>query len=544
MKTFLRHAVALDLMVIAAGVGYLVPESPTVLFGAFLVAVAIAAWTAGDEIGVAATAYAVVGLALLFPQRVDVASLTAFAATGVVISTMVRVARASALPGAVTIAPPDLSPALAIHLGLPLLIIVMYTDVSDILMRKAPVPSLLQPLILLLTFAVLKWRRELRPQTAALQPVVIALAMYALVVFSTSIWARDARMVDETVSEIVKALFIAVLAASLAPSRTALQRAMTALIAAATVLSATSVVQITTGRFTGAFFGLVTPQVGTMYEHLMGTRAAGPPNSDPNFYARILVIVIPLAVAYALIERTVARRLAYAAAALIITAGTLVTYSRGAMLAMFVMGVLLLIGLRIPVKQMAFVAAAGVIALIVLPSNITRRMLTIETLMPDYAATAVDYDSSVEKRKLLVAASLAMFESHPVAGVGAGNYGRLYPRYANDIGSPWIDYHPPGTKEHPHGLYFEIASETGLLGLITFAAVIVTAFLALRRARRAFEGRGDRELAVVAVTVGVAIASYLVASVFLHETHLRYLALYLGFAIALTRMARGEVFEA
>ncbi|HUR82785.1 MAG TPA: O-antigen ligase family protein, partial [Thermoanaerobaculia bacterium] len=272
----------------------------------------------------------------------------------------------------------------------------------------------------------------------------------------------------------------------------------------------------------------------------IGARAAGPPNSDPNFYARILLIVIPLAVAYAVVERTRARRIAYAIAAVIITAGTLVTYSRGAMLAMFVMTALLLLGLHVRAKHIAYAAAAAVVALLLLPSNIASRLLTIETMMPGYTTTFVDYDSSVEKRKLLLASGLAMFDAHPLTGIGAGNYPRLYLRYANDIGSPWVDYHPAGTQEHPHGLYFAIAAETGLLGLLSFGALAVTALVSLHRSRRAFVSRGDRELAVVTMTVSVAIASYLTASVFLHETHLRYVALYFGFAMALARLARGE----
>lgn len=542
-RALLRHLVALDLMVIAAGVGYLAPDSPAVLFGAFLFAVTVAAIAAGDEIGLAATAYAVVTVAVLFPAQADVPSLTAFAGTGAVISTIVRVieaGRAAARPEEAPRRRAETRPTLALVLGLPLLIVVMYTDVSDILMRKAPVPSLLQPLILLMTFAVLKWRRELRPETAALQPVVFAFAAYGLVVFSTSVWAPDAGLVDHYFAEIVKALFIAVLAASLAPTRGALQRAMTALIVAASVLSATSVVQITTGRFLDAFGGLVTPQVGTMYEHILMPRAAGPPNSDPNFYARILLIVIPLAVAYAAVERQLFRRLFYAGAAALITAGTLVTYSRGAMLTMGVMALLLLIGLRVRPRHIALGGVAGLVALLVLPTNIGRRLLTIETLLPGYTAEQVDYDSSVEKRKLLVAAGLAMFDQNPIGGVGAGHYGRVFPRYANEIGSPWIDYHPPGTKEHPHGLYFEIASETGILGLLTFAAVVVAALVSLERSRRAFRARRDRRMAIVSMAVSVAIFGYLVASIFLHETHLRYLALYLGFAIAVARMARSE----
>jgi len=437
---------------------------------------------------------------------------------------------------------PASRPPLAVAIGLPVLIAVLYLDLSDLLMRKASVPSLLQALILVLALAVWIRRRQLRPDTAALQPVILALCVYGLVVFSTSVWAPDARLVDERVSEIVKAILIAVLAASLLTTRGAFQRAVTALIAAATLVAATSVVQIATGRFHDAFGGLVSPQAGTMFEHRIGLRAAGPPNSDPNFYARILLLVIPLAIAYALAERRAGRRIAYAVAAALITAGTLVTYSRGAMLALGGMALLLWIGLRVRAKYVAL-AAAGAIVLALAPANITQRFLTIETLRPDYAETQVDYDSSVEKRKLLLASGLAMFDAHPLAGVGAGHYGRSYPRFANEIGSSWIDYHRPGTREHPHGFYFELASETGVLGLLSFGAVVAAALLSLARSRRIFIARSDRELVLVTTTVSVAIASYLVASVFLHETHLRYLALFLGFTIALARMARGEVAE-
>lgn len=538
-RAFLRHLLALDLMIVATGVGYLHPESPAVLFGAFLVAVAVAAWMGGDEVGLAATAYAVITLSLFFSNAVDVGSLTAFAATGAVISGIVRVintARMLELPPERVPSVRVERPALALTIGLPLLIVVMYTDISDVLMRRAPVPSLLQPLILLLAITVLRARRELRPLSAALHPVVIAFVVYALVVFSTSIWARDARAVDDTLSEVVKAIFICVLAASLAASWSSVRRAFTALIVTATILAATSVVQITTGRFFDVFLGLVAPQSGKIYGELSMPRAAGPPNSDPNFYGRILLIVIPLAIALAMTEKVAWRRVAYGAAATIITAGTLVTYSRGAMLAVAVMALLLLFALRIEPRRIALAGAAGLIVLLFLPQSIKGRFLTIEMLRPNYDTT-FNYDTSVEKRKLLGAAALAMFDSNPLSGVGAGNYGRHYPRHANEIGSSWIDYHPPGTAQHPHGLFFEIAAETGLLGLIAFCAVVAAALLTLERSRRVLLAEGKRDLAIVAMCVSVAIVSYLVASLFLHESHMRYPALLFGFAIAVRRLS-------
>jgi putative inorganic carbon (HCO3(-)) transporter len=538
-RTLLRHLVALGVMAVATGLGMLAPQSPLILFGLFLGAVVLAVWMGGDQVGLAATACAVVLLSIFFASATSVVSLTAFAAAGAALSAIPRVLEVGRAPSATAEpigAPLPGEPTLGLVFGLPLLIVVMYTDISDALMRRAPVPSLLQPLIVLLAVAVFRARKTLRPATAALHPLVIAFAFYAVVVFATSIWARDVRLVDESVSEIVKALFICVLTASLAARWASLQRAFAALIATATVLAATSIIQITTGRLMNAFLGLVNPQSGTIYASIAMPRAAGPPNSDPNFYARILLIVIPLAVGLAIVHRSRPRRFVYWMAAAVITAGTLVTYSRAAMLTLGVMAALLLVGMRVRPRNIALAGAAALVVLLLMPQTISRRFLTIETLMPDYDTTFV-YDSSVEKRKLLVRSGIAMFEEHPIAGVGGGNYQVHFTRFANEIGSAWIDYHPPGSAEHPHGLYFEIAAETGVIGLIAFGAIVVAALLSLERSRRMLVARGRKDHAILAMTVSIAIVSYLIASVFLHETHLRYPALLFGFAIAVARLS-------
>lgn len=430
-----------------------------------------------------------------------------------------------------------ISLSLATTIGLPLLIVVMYTDVSDFLMRTLPVPSLLQPLIAILAIVVWHWRTRLRPLEAALQPPVVAFVLYGAVVFATSIWASDAGLVDDRVSEIVKATFLCILTASLAISWPALRRGLAALVVSAAVLAAISVVQITTGDHADVLGGFVAPQSGTIYGHIQMPRAAGPPNSDPNFYGRMLLMVLPTAIGLATAARTPARRIGYAAAAALITAGTLLTYSRGAMLSLAGMGLLLVIGLRLPAKRIGLLAAVALAGALLLPGTISRRIMTIETLMPSHDTT-VTYDSAVEKRKLLVRSGIAMFQAHPWTGVGAGHYGRHYTAYANEVGSSWTDYHVPGTIEHPHGLAFEIASETGLPGLVTFGAAVAAVLLSLRRSHRAFLAQDNARMAMITLTVGVSILGYLMASVVLHETHLRYLALYFGFALALGRLSR------
>ncbi len=536
-RTLLRHAVAVDLAVMALGTAWLVPGSPAVLFGAFLAAVAISAWVGGDEVGLAATAYGVIVLSLFFRTAVDVGSLTAFAATGAVVATLARAARTIQRGEIAAAAPPTRLAALPFAVGLPLLVVVLYTDLSDIMMENFPVPSLLQPLILLLAVVVWKYRRALQPSSAAVHPIVIAMLVYALMVFSTSIWAAETYLTDKRFSEVVKALCVIVLTASLAASWKALRRALIALIASAALLSSLSVLQIATGRFGDAFGGLVELKYGTIYGDVSMPRAAGPPVSDPNFYARILLMTIPLSVAMAFIETRPRRRLAYAAAAAITTAATLVTYSRGAMLTLAVMAVLIALVLKVRPRHIALAGVAGLMVLMMLPETITRRLGTIEALLPGKNVGAT-YDSSLAQRELLTMSGVKMFTTHPIFGVGAGHYLWYFPKYSNEVGSSWIDYVEPGLDRYPHSFYVEIACETGLVGLIAFFSAVLAAFLTIYSARLQLKREGHREYATLAAALAVAIAGYLVASVFLHETHLRYLALYFGFAIAIARLAR------
>jgi O-antigen ligase len=537
-RALLRHAVAVDLTVMAIGAAWLMPGSPIVLFGAFLGVVAVSAWVGGDEVGLAATAYGVIALSLFFRASVDVGSLTAFAATGAVVSTLARAAR-TIQRGELTVPAPTRLAALPFAIGLPLLVVVLYTDLSDVMMENFPVPSLLQPLIVLLAIVVWKNRRELQPSSAAVHPIVIAMVVYALVVFSTSIWAKETYLTDKHFSEAVKAVCVVVLAASLAASWSSLRRALDALIASAALLSSLSVLQIATGRFADAFGGLVKLKSGTIYGDVSLPRAAGPPVSDPNFYARILLMTIPLSVSMAFIEKRPRRRLMYAGAAAVTTTATLVTYSRGAMLTLAVMAVMLALVLKVRARHLALAGVAGVLALMILPSAITKRLGTIEALLPD-KNTGAAYDSSIAQRELLTLSGIRMFEAHPFLGVGAGHYAWYFPKFSEEVGSSWIDYVEPGVDRYPHSFYVEIACETGLLGLTPFVLAVLAAFLTLYVARRELLRHGDREHATIAAALAVAIAGYLIASIFLHETHLRYLALYFGFTIAVARMSRSK----
>lgn len=540
-RTLLYHLLALDLVVVALGISYLLPDSPVAMYGAFLLVVIASSWKGGEETGLAATGYSVAAMVIFFPTAVTPTTLMGFAGVGALISTFVRVARrlrAREEGVATPITVPDLT-TVPFAIGLPALAVVMYTDLSDLLMENFRVPSMLQPLILLLAVAAWRARRIVHPVAAMLHPVVILFGLYALAVFATTIFAKDVRLADHRFEEVIKAAIIAVIAASLAATWSSLRRALTVLVVAASSLAFLSVIQIVTGRFYGILGGLLEPETGTIWGELALPRAAGPPVSDPNAYARILLITIPVAVALAVASRTPKLRAFFAAAAMITTAGTLVTYSRGAMLALGAMAVMLFLAMRGNMRQLGAVAVAGVLALLLLPENITRRFITVESLLPGREGF-VAADNALEKRKLLVNAGIAMFDANPIAGVGAGNYSKHFVNFANITGSSFTDYHRPGSVEHAHGLYFEAAAETGLLGLLTITAALIAAVLTSWRAARELLRRGFEGHAAIAAGLGVAVASYMIASVVLHESHLRYIGMFFGFVIAASRLAREE----
>jgi len=561
-RTLLRHALAVDLVIVASGVALLAPDSPVVLFLAFVTAVAISAWFAEEEAGLAATAYSVVALAIFFRETVDPLTLTVFAATGAAVSTFARVARrirrGGVIPSAVegspeagrgsldvarddtALSPPAvLADAAPFMIGLPLLIMILYVDISDVLMERYPVPSLLQPIVALLAFIAFKYREVCRPLTAAVQPPVVLMALYCIVVYASSSWAFDSYGADKWFQEVVKATIICVLAISVTVSWSALRRGLNALIAACAAMSILSVIQVTTGRLLDVFFGIVSLDYGNIYGQYSSGRAAGPPVSDPNFYARILLVAIPLAIGLGIAARG-RTRLAYFAAAAVISAGTLATYSRGAMVTLIAMAGLMAVAMRLPVKTALASGLAVLLLIPLLPMGMRERFLTISSALPGSESNEM-VDTSVAKRKLLMQVSLKMFDEHLVGGVGAGNFASLYDRYAPGIGMAHRDYTEPGSHEFPHGLYWELASENGLLGLLTFCGAAAAALLLVLRARRLLLARGEIGRAAIASGIGIALCGYLIAGVVLHESHVRYYGLYLGLAAGVARLATGVV---
>ncbi|HLY32635.1 MAG TPA: O-antigen ligase family protein, partial [Ktedonobacterales bacterium] len=197
--------------------------------------------------------------------------------------------------------------------------------------------------------------------------------------------------------------------------------------------------------------------------------------SQPNPYGGYLNFALPLALALTLFGRDARERWVAGGASVVLLMAQAFADSRGAELGLAAaLVVIVVVGLR-------YERLAGLIALIgapvvaiawfvhLIPQRIETALLdqarvngTTLSCAPNSGVNDANF-STVERLAHWVA-GIRMFLAHPLLGVGAGNYNAAYAHYTIPC---W-----PEPLGHAHNYYINAAAETGLLGLLTFLALM------------------------------------------------------------------------
>jgi O-antigen ligase len=323
---------------------------------------------------------------------------------------------------------------------------------------------------------------------------------------------------------------VAVLAGMLLRGATDLHRLVWALVGGGALLATLSIFQFATGSFGSTFGGFAQSAVQNIFAGTDDVRISGPVG-DPNFYAQLLVMIIPLAFDRMRDEAAgLLRSIAgYAVVAMSVT--VLLTFSRGGLLALAI--VMAFMAVRHPPRPRT-VAAAGlllVVALPFMPSGYAERL----TSLTEVGEVEAGIDPSLRGRTAEMAAALAMFWDRPLTGVGFGNFAAKYPDYSAELGVDVRD-----TPREAHNLYLETAAETGLVGIAALTALVVASFAALAAGRHRFRRMADLRSDAIGFAVAVSLVGYLVTSVFLHMAFARLAWLVFGIALAFPSVARAE----
>ncbi len=419
--------------------------------------------------------------------------------------------------------------------GLAALALFVALNLSQVLVRHHGFPSLLQCLAFPMALAACVERFHSREESPVPGALSLWLIGYALLVLASSAIARDRALADERTIEVIQGLSIYFLVLGLASSMRRVRVAVSSILVAGVAMGVLGIYQALSGNFEADFGGLARVKHAQIYGDVFEPRIAGP-FGDPNFFAQVLALLVPLALYSAWSERTPRARASFQAAALVLAAASVLTYSRGGALALAVVLLLTLLDRGIRPRT---VFAAGVVAaaaLFLVPGEFTRRLETIRELLPgDH--DELKPDSSFAERKLYIAAAYEMFLDHPVAGVGAGNYTVHYETYATRVGSAARSYEEPPARRYPHSLGLEIAAETGLAGLALFAGAMLSCFVSLERSRDRSRLARDPAGFELARGLQIALAGYFVTALFLHGDFQRPFWFVLGLVAALSSLS-------
>ncbi len=297
--------------------------------------------------------------------------------------------------------------------------------------------------------------------------------------------------------------------------------------------AATKVLQKSLGTTTStALAGSDEIDLGAESRGLVGkhVRALGPVN-DPNFYSQMLVAVLPLALVLAFSHLSRRVRVMAAAACAPIMAGIVLSFSRGAALAVIVVGICLFF-LRYIRLRYALLFAAVLAVVIASTPGYFNRINTLSGLSSQGMAAA---DFSLRERSSILHTGLQVFLQHPLLGVGLGQ------------ASEYIEVRGVGFSAGvrglaPHNTYLEQLIENGILGFTCFMAMAFVTLRNLFRASRYWIGRRP-EYAHMAMGLMLAVVAFLTTSLFLHLAFPRYYWLLMGLAGAAALMFSPDVLE-
>jgi putative inorganic carbon (hco3(-)) transporter len=421
------------------------------------------------------------------------------------------------------------------QIGMFILVIFIYTNMSTVLSEAFGIPSLNKILVILIFFSVVATQVMMHRKSLVFRMTegAILLFLFAVTISTFVGTGINADSFDQIVDSGKDFLLIFIIV-QLATEEKAWKRAQYILIGCAVFLCLMTWYQFLTGDFQQDFLGFATSRTDSVEDDYASSfidfYRVGGPVGDPNFYSQILLMVFPLAVYRILDKKSSKDEKTLATIATIFIVGAIVfTYSRAALLVLLFITGLIMLERRINLFKAGLVGLLIItIAFPLLPKGYQERMLTIFGLGNVAEGQA---DSSAQGRLSESLVAIQMFLDHPIFGIGYGEYEPNYLNYSIYLG---LD----GRLEErqAHNMYLEAAGETGIVGVAALAFMIFTIFKATHQAKKQLPLLGREDLLPWIVALELGLLAYLVNSIFLHDSFVRYLRLSIAFAVSSTAL--------
>jgi putative inorganic carbon (hco3(-)) transporter len=201
---------------------------------------------------------------------------------------------------------------------------------------------------------------------------------------------------------------------------------------------------------------------------------------------------------------------------------SLTSYSRGGFLAFGAMCATYLVRSRRPFTSVVLVGSL-LLLLPLLPDRYWDRM---ETISVDNEG-----DSSAQGRLHFWSVAQRMANEHPLLGVGTSGFQAVYNAYDPSGGAF-------GRSRAVHSMWFGVLAEQGYVGLIMLCSILILAFRACGRARKASIGVPDRQdILALSGALQTALVTVCVGGTFLSYHYVEILWHFIGLSFAIENVA-------
>jgi O-antigen ligase len=260
--------------------------------------------------------------------------------------------------------------------GLFLFVLITYSYFSSVAIENFGIPSLAKIFVVLLLFGImLRWVIwDERP--SGWGRVTLLIGIYCLVGAASMVYSADITQTRTTLFYLVKDSIIAIIVVILLKQANVLRGVIWSLLAAGIFMGTFGVYQHLTGTFDNSYWGLATSEMRDIVDGTTHYRIGGPIGSS-NFFAQILLALIPLAFERMWHEKSFVFKSLAAWTLIVCTLSLFFTYSRGGFLALIVM-LLVFIGLYPPrTKLVLMLLITGIPLLYFVPPQYVDRMITL-----------------------------------------------------------------------------------------------------------------------------------------------------------------------
>lgn len=418
----------------------------------------------------------------------------------------------------------------AVEIAVLAFFLIFYTNVAVVVVQFHGVPQVVATAFALALAVPLIKHIVIEREGLVITPALPLVFAFLGALFLAAALSSEPEVVRGSVGlYLTEGLLLYLLVSNAVRSTRLLHRVVWILIIAGSFLGALSLYQELTHSYANELGGLA--QVDKLEEiaseDVQRPRLGGPLGSE-NRYAQILAVLLPLALIRFSREPSRRLRLAAGAGTLLILGGIVLTFSRGAAVAVAATLVLMVLLREIGIRRfLVSLAVLAAVVAFVFPDYIVRLSSLEGVTALSGGSPAGAADGAIVGRHTENLAAWYTFLEHPVTGVGPSVYFREYSReYGNRLGLRYL-----GSERRGHSLYLELAADTGIIGLGAFLAMVGVTLAYLYRSARLWRPH-DPERAMLASSFFFALCAYLATAAFLHLSYQRYFWLLLALANA------------